>query len=90
MTLNLIKDEWIPVIDMHEKKLCIAPWQMADLSILRPDWPRPDLNIACYELLIGLVYMADPPLNADDWEDRQNPDPERLRQNCSNTAMPSI
>lgn len=57
----------------------IAPWQMADGDLLRPDWPRPDLNIACLELLIGLVYLADPPADDEEWEDRQRPDPERLR-----------
>ena len=34
--------------------------------MLRPDWPRPDLNLACLELLIGLTYLALPPRGADD------------------------
>lgn len=79
MTLNLINDAWIPVVDIAGARRVIAPWQMADTDILRPDWPRADLNIACLELLIGLVFLADPPEDIDDWEDRQAPDPERLR-----------
>lgn len=79
MTLNLITDAWIPVVDIAGTRRVIAPWQMADTSIQRPDWPRADLNIACLELLIGLVFLADPPEDIDDWEDRQAPDPQRLR-----------
>ncbi|PTX40392.1 CRISPR system Cascade subunit CasA [Gemmobacter caeni] len=79
MSLNLITDPWIPVLDRTGARRVIAPWQMADATLLRPDWPRPDLNIACLELLIGLVYLADPPADAEDWEDRQTPDPDRLR-----------
>jgi CRISPR system Cascade subunit CasA len=61
MTLNLIEDPWIPVLCEDGTRRVIAPWQMADPGLLRPDWPRPDLNIACCELLIGLVFLADPP-----------------------------
>lgn len=80
MSLNLIADPWIPVIDTAGQRRVIAPWQMADPDILRPDWGRADLNIACYELLIGLVFLADPPADHDDWVERYAPDPPRLRQ----------
>lgn len=77
--LNLISDPWIPVITRSGEKLCIAPWQIADADILRPDWPRADLNIACLELLIGLIYMADPPADLPEWRNRQAADSGRLR-----------
>ncbi|MDP2699915.1 type I-E CRISPR-associated protein Cse1/CasA [Thalassospira sp.] len=80
MPLNLITDPWIPVIDKSGNRRIVAPWQIADSALFRPDWPRVDLNIGCLELLIGLVYMADPPTSGDDWEDRATPDPERLRE----------
>lgn len=80
MPLNLVSDPWIPVIDTAGQRRIIAPWQIADSAILRPDWPRADLNIACLELLIGFVYLADPPEDIDDWEDRETPDAERLRE----------
>ena len=51
---------------------------MVGPEILVPDWPRADLNIACYEFLIGLVFLADPPTDLRDWRNRQ-PDPKRLR-----------
>ncbi|WP_439271400.1 type I-E CRISPR-associated protein Cse1/CasA [Pseudochrobactrum sp. HB0163] len=79
MSLNLINDAWIPVICAGGERRIIAPWQMAEPDIIEPDWPRPDLNIACYELLIGLVYLADPPANNSDWDAREKGDPERLR-----------
>ena len=80
MQLNLISDPWIPVIDRQGQRRIIAPWQIADPSLVRPDWPRADLNIACLELLIGLVFLADPPRDVEDWQDRQVPDPDRLRE----------
>lgn len=79
MSLNLISDPWIPVRCSDGSRRIIAPWQMSDPGIEGPDWPRPDLNIACHELLIGLVYLADPPENIDDWDRRVAPDPTRLR-----------
>lgn len=79
MSLNLIEDAWIPVVCEDGRRRVIAPWQMAEAGVLRPDWPRPDLNLACYELLIGLVFMADPPRDVEEWEDRFTPDPARLK-----------
>jgi CRISPR system Cascade subunit CasA len=67
-------------LDRSGARRVIAPWEMVDPDILAPDWPRPDLNIACIELLIGLVRLADPPANPRDWTGRQAPDPARLRE----------
>lgn len=80
MSLNLITDAWIPVRCKDGSRRTIAPWEMADNTVITPDWPRPDLNIACYELLIGLIYLADPPEHIDDWNDRRAPNPEGLRE----------
>ena len=67
--LNLISDPWIPVLRRSGRDI-IRPDQIAEADVLRPDWPRPDLNLACYELLIGLVYLAHLPKGIDD---RANP-----------------
>lgn len=83
--LNLISDKWIPVLRKDGAHVTIAPWQMADDALSFPDWPRPDLNIACLELLIGLVFLAAPPRDADDWRSRRRPDPDQLR-----TALASM
>ena len=80
MSLNLIADAWIPVFCKDGSRKVIAPWQMAEPGVLRPDWPRADLNLGCLEFLIGLVYLADPPADIEDWDDRRPGDPERLRE----------
>lgn len=58
--LNLISEPWIPVIRRSGRDI-IRPDQIAEPDVLRPDWPRPDLNLACLELLIGMVYLSHPP-----------------------------
>ena len=80
MPLNLITDPWIPVRLKDGGRRVIRPHEMADATIAAPDWPRADLNVACLELLIGLVFVADPPQDDDDWDNRQTPDPARLAQ----------
>ncbi len=77
MPLNLISDAWIPVSCTTGRRI-ICPDQIAEPDVLFPDWPRADLNIACLELLIGLVYLADPVEEVEDWAGR-HPDPDRLR-----------
>ncbi|WP_406737080.1 type I-E CRISPR-associated protein Cse1/CasA [Thioclava sp. GXIMD4215] len=79
MSLNLIEEAWIPVRMVDGTRRVIAPWQMADPHIAAPDWPRADLNLACYEFLIGLVFMACPPEDLDDWVDAR-PDADQLRR----------
>lgn len=67
MVLNLIRDSWIPVRSLNGHTRLIAPHEMADPEIVAPDWPRADLNLACYELLIGLVFMASSPADLRNW-----------------------
>lgn len=86
MTLNLVTDPWIPVRCTDGSRKIIAPWQVAEPGIAFPDWPRADLNIACLELLIGLVRLVDPPEDEDEWQDRQSGDPERLRTRLADVS----
>ncbi|WP_066819153.1 type I-E CRISPR-associated protein Cse1/CasA [Frigidibacter mobilis] len=85
MPLNLILDPWIPVTT-PEGRRTITPGQMADPGVLRPDWPRADLNIAWLELLIGLVALADPPASPEEWEARRAADPARLQERLAALA----
>ena len=85
MSLNLITDAWIPVTRSDDGPRLIRPDQIAEPGVLFPDWPRADLNIACLELLIGLVFLADPPADARDWRARGR-DPERLRERLAPLA----
>ena len=78
MPLNLITDPWIPVV-RDNRPIRIRPEQILDTGVTRPDWPRADLNLACLELLIGLLFLADPPRDDGDWHERYDtPEPERL------------
>ena len=78
MPLNLITDSWIPAMRDGEQ-VTLRPDQIAEEGVVRPDWPRPDLNLACLELLVGLLFLADPPRDDGDWHERyQKPDPGRL------------
>ena len=62
------------------ERVTLRPDQMAEEGVDRPDWPRADLNLACLELLVGLLYLADPPRDDGDWHERyRKPDPGRLR-----------
>ena len=65
MPLNLIRDPWIPVATASGPRT-IRPDQIAEADVLFPAWPRADLNVACVELLIGLVALADPPVSRED------------------------
>lgn len=87
MSFNLIDDAWFPVVCSDGGRRNIAPWQIADPDIVEPDWPRPDLNVACYEFLIGLICLADPPAHLTEWNARKQGDPERLRAKLAPFAL---
>lgn len=75
--LNLITDPWIPV-RAHGGARVVRPDQIAEPGVEFPDWPRADLNLACLELLIGLVFLVAPPSDREDWCDCPA-DPPALR-----------
>ena len=85
--LNLVKDPWIPVrVGTTETRL-VRPWEIVDPEIEWVDWPRGDLNLACLELLIGLVLLADPPRDKADLVERfYRPDAQRLRDSLESVA----
>ena len=60
MPLNLITDSWIPAL-RGDEQVTLRPDQIAEEGVVRPDWPRADLNLACLEFLVGLLFLADPP-----------------------------
>ena len=79
MPLNLISDQWIPVIQNGQRTI-IRPSQIAEKDIEQLCWPRSDFNLACMELLIGLVFLTDPVRSERDWNERfQEPDADRLQ-----------
>lgn len=78
--LNLILDSWIPV-RRAEGAGIIRPDQIAEPGVSALDWPRPDFNLACLELLIGLLYLAAPPETDEAWRAwlERPPEAETLR-----------
>ena len=87
MTLNLLTDPWIPVVRNGEIS-AVCPHQIAEPNVTGVAWDRPDFNLACLELLIGLVSMADPPCGEADWASRVNrPSVERLQQALATFAQ---
>ena len=80
MTLNLLRDCWIPV-HLHGEVVKVSPDGIAAPGIAELAWPRPDFNLACLELLIGLVSLAYPPGDESDWKEKlANPDVGQLRE----------
>lgn len=67
--LNLVLDPWIPILRTDGSRNTVRPDQVAEASVAALDWPRPDLTLACLELLIGLAYLACPPSDGDAWLD---------------------
>lgn len=80
MPLNLLSDPWIPTF-RNGDHATIRPDQIAEPGITRLAWERADFNLACLELLIGLVSMAAPPRDDGEWHSRLvQPDAGRLRE----------
>ena len=81
---SLLRDAWLPVRRADHSFHCI---HLADLTdnweqnpVVALDWPRPDLRIACFEFLIGLLHTAFPPEDGEAWRDawRKPPHPTEL------------
>lgn len=80
MTLNLLTDAWIPAI-WDGKVRNIRPDQIAESRVTGLAWHRPDFNLSCMELLVGLVSMTYPPESDSDWFDKlENTDSDMLRE----------
>ena len=72
-TFNLIDEPWLPVRRRSGDVEHIPLWRINDGLAEDPfvafAWPRPDLNGAAHELLIGLLATAAAPEDDDAWED---------------------
>ena len=80
MGSNLVNDAWIPAYTVKGARR-IRAWEIADAGVEWVDWGRGDLNLGCLELLIGLVLIADPPVDETDWRARsERPRSARLRE----------
>lgn len=82
--MNLIKDEWIPVIGQAGMLYKVAPWQIVEAAnpVVELAAPRPDFQGALYQFLIGLLQTAFAPEDHDEWVAywQQPPAPDVLRE----------
>lgn len=69
--MNLLKDQWLPIIRKNGAKEKIAIHQLLDSYKENPvmdlEAPRPDFRNALYQLLIGIVQVAAMPEDEEDW-----------------------
>ena len=92
--LNLITDPWLPVRRRSGRTETIAPWAVNDRIDTDPvtafAWPRPELNAASLELLIGILTTGLPPAGDPDaawqWGWSQPPGPDALRAQVERLA----
>lgn len=90
--LNLILDAWIPVRRRSGDTETITPWAINDRIDSDPvtafAWPRPELNAASVELLIGMLSTASQPANQAEWRWNWSdpPGPQALRGRLSHLA----
>eukprot|EP01022_Parablepharisma_sp_SALTPOND_P012222 TRINITY_DN1566_c0_g1_i1.p1 TRINITY_DN1566_c0_g1~~TRINITY_DN1566_c0_g1_i1.p1 ORF type:complete len:1465 (-),score=343.02 TRINITY_DN1566_c0_g1_i1:4419-8813(-) len=83
MSLNLVRDRWLPAVLKSGRVERIAPWEItrADDPPIGLAPPRHDFRLALFEFLIGLVQTACPPANTtkrEQWYDAP-PSPDTLR-----------
>ena len=85
MAFCLLDECWIPVRRADGELARIPPWQITDSDsqacVCDVASPRPDLDGALLEFLIGLVQTALTPASENEWFDRWDkpPAPEELR-----------
>ncbi len=80
MTFSLINTPWIPVVDIDGNRSILRPADIAEAGDVTFAWGRPDLNVATFELLIGLLAVAFPANTDADWH-------ERLQNSPSSDAL---
>ena len=80
MILNLLRDRWIPV-HQYGEMVMVRPDGIVAPGVTELAWARPDFNLACLELLIGLVSLTYPPEDDADWKGKlENPDVDQIRE----------
>ena len=76
MPFNLINEPWLPVVPTGGgERRWVRPAEVATAGDVEFAWGRADLNIATYELLIGLLCVAFPPKDDDDWREKLDTPP---------------
>jgi len=70
--MNLLRDEWLPVIKQDGSRDTISIKQITQAyeenPIVELDAPRPDFRNGLYQLLIGIFQVAVAPEDEDEWD----------------------
>lgn len=75
--MNLIHDQWIPVIRIDGGQEMASPQEISDPEIINIATVRPDFNAALHQFLIGLCQTACMPESMTDWEDKWKNPPDQ-------------
>lgn len=67
--MDLTQEKWLPVIFSSGEKARISLSGLLDDSIQDVAWPRPDLQGAAWQMLIGILQCCVAPEDEDDWEE---------------------
>jgi CRISPR system Cascade subunit CasA len=71
--MQLINDRWIPLRRRDGTSRLFSPTEITtdyvSNPVVGPDWGRPDFQLAALEWLIGLLAVAMPPADEDEWEE---------------------
>lgn len=81
MTFNLFREPWLSARMRGGARRLIRPADIAATGENEPvafDYPRPDLETAAHELLIGLLTAALPPGSEREWRDRYHEPPSQV------------
>lgn len=93
MSFNLITDPWLPVRRLSGAQSVVRPADITssfmDDPILALDFPRPDLNAAVTEMLIGLLACVMAPDDDEQWADLWGapPPPDELHARLAPLAF---
>ena len=90
MTFCLIRERWIPVVYTAGRRHDMAPADITEIGDVEFAWGRADLNVATYELLIGLLTVALPVYSRGDWHKRWKSPPTRAELADAFAAHPLV
>ncbi len=81
MAYSLIAEPWLPVIRRHSGACWIRPAEIVDQietdPVMTIAWPRADFRLAALEFLIGLLAVACPPADRQEWRQQNKAPPSR-------------
>ena len=66
---SLFEEAWLPVATSDGKRMFVRPCDISRPDLVSVATGRPDCDISLTEFLIGLLAVAVPPEDTDEWRD---------------------